>query len=181
VLPATDVRVAELYKIRAHQWHHAFGLKAQFFHRKVGRVLRVNERRDLLLMCESVLPAAQTRHAERLRPFRVPCHHCTGGEQRVAVKVHAAGTWRELAVLPTRLLQVVALVGLVACERVDAPLHQGVHGVVMLHELQSVERHLLALQVGENFGFPRRERHLVAREVMHGIDASVAAHEQSEW
>ena len=181
VLPAADVRVAELYEIRAHQRHHAVCLEAQFLHRKVGCVLRVNECGDLLLMRESVLPAAQTRRAECLGPFRVPGHHCAGGEQRVTVEVHAAGARRELAVLPTRLLQVVALVGLVARERVDAPLHQGVHAVVMLHELQSVDRYLLALQVGEYFGFPWRERHLVAREVMHGIDAGVAPHEQGEW
>ena len=180
VLPAADVRVAELHEIRAYERHHALGLEAQFLHGEVGRVLRVNECSDLLLMRESILPAAQARRAECLGPFRVVGHHCAGGEQRVAVEVHAAGARRELAVLPARLLQVVGLVGLVAGERVDAPLHQGVHAVVMLHELQSVDWHLLALQVGENFGFPRRERHLVAREVTHGIDAGVAAHKQCE-
>jgi hypothetical protein len=50
----------------------------------------------------------------------------------------------------------------------------------MLHELQSIDRHPLALQVGEDFGFPWRKRHLSAREVLHGIYASVAAHKQGE-
>ena len=72
------------------------------------------------------------------------------------------------------MLEVVALVGLVARERVDAPLHQALHAVVMLHELQPLDRHLLALQVGEDLRFPRRERDLVTREVTHGVDAGVA-------
>ena len=92
VLPAADVRVAELDEIRPHERHHAFGLEAQLLQGKVGRVLRVNERGDLLLMRERVLPAAQARRAECLGPFRVFGHHGAGGEQRVAVEVHAART-----------------------------------------------------------------------------------------
>ncbi len=49
----------------------------------------------------------------------------------------------------------------------------------MLHELQLVDRYVLALQVSEYFGLPWRECHLVASEVMDSFDAGIPAHEQS--
>jgi hypothetical protein len=89
------------------------------------------------------------------RPIGLARDHGAGREQRVAIEVDAARPRRELAVLLARLLEIVAFVGLVAASAVDAPLDQAVHAVVVLDEWQPPDRHLLALQVGENFRFPR--------------------------
>ena len=73
VLPAADVRVAELHKIRAHQRQHALGLEAQLFEGKVGRVLRVNElQRSPPDARERTPSRAGSPRGSASSPFRVP-------------------------------------------------------------------------------------------------------------
>jgi hypothetical protein len=51
----------------------------------------------------------------------------------------------------------------------------------VLDDLQSIDRHVLTLQVGEYLGFPRGKRHLVASKVLEGVDAGVGPDEQGQW
>ena len=99
---------------------------------------------------------------------------CFRREERIAVEIDAACPRRKQVVRHAGLFQQIRLVGRIARRRAYLAREQIVEIEGMRHHLDTIERQLLLLQVGDQFCLVRQQHDLLAGKFVHGCDAAVA-------
>jgi len=172
MIPAAGIHVSDLNQLRLHQPVHFRGLEQQVVTGLAPPIAGDYQVGNLARMVHRILPATHACTQEGCDALRVGAGQFFRREQRIAVEIDAACPWREQVVWHAGLFKQIGLVGRIPRHRADLAREQIVEIEGMRHHLDTVERQLLLLQVGDQFRLVRQQHNLLAGKFVHGCAAA---------